>query len=61
MLHDSFGFEFDVVAQVLDCTAPAARQLASRARAKVRAPAPEDQLAHWEVVDAFLEAAKTGT
>jgi RNA polymerase sigma-70 factor (ECF subfamily) len=60
VLHDSFGFEFSTIAAVLDTTPEAARKLASRARAKVSQPAPEDQLADWEVVDAFMAAAKEG-
>jgi RNA polymerase sigma-70 factor (ECF subfamily) len=60
VLHDTFGFEFPTIAAVLDTTPVAARKLASRARAKVRQPAPEDQLADWEVVDAFLAAARQG-
>ncbi|MGH2356568.1 MAG: RNA polymerase subunit sigma-70, partial [Candidatus Limnocylindria bacterium] len=38
----------------------AARKLASRARTKVAQPRPEDSLADWEVVDAFMAAAKNG-
>jgi RNA polymerase sigma factor (sigma-70 family) len=60
VLHDSFGFEFSTIAAVLDTTPAAARKLASRARAKVRQPVPEDRLAEWEVVDAFLTAAREG-
>lgn len=60
VLHDSFGFEFPTIATVLDTTSVAARKLASRARAKVRQPAPEDELADWEVVDAFMAAARGG-
>lgn len=60
VLHDSFGFEFPTIAHVLDTTPVAARKLASRARAKVRQPASEDQLADWEVVDAFMAAARDG-
>lgn len=60
VLHDSFGFEFGVVAAVLDTTPAAARKLASRARAKVGQPAAEDALAEWEVVDAFMAAARGG-
>lgn len=60
VLHDSFGFEFPTIAAVLDTTPPAARKLASRARAKVAQPASEDRLADWEVVDAFMAAAKAG-
>jgi len=60
VLHDSFGFEFSTIAAVLDTTSVTARKLASRARAKVGQPAPEDQLADWEVVDAFMAAAREG-
>ena len=60
VLHDSFGFEFPTIAAVLDTTPVAARKLASRARAKVTQPHPEDRLADWEVVDAFMAAARHG-
>jgi RNA polymerase sigma-70 factor (ECF subfamily) len=60
VLHDSFGFEFSTIAAVLDTTPAAARKLASRARAKVALPPPEDRLADRDVVDAFMAAAKNG-
>lgn len=60
VLHDSFGFEFGTIAAVLDSSPAAARKLASRARAKVGQPASEDALADWEVVDAFMSAAREG-
>ena len=60
VLHDSFGFEFPTIASLLDTTPAAARKLASRARAKVTQPHPEDRLADWEVVDAFMSAARNG-
>lgn len=60
VLHDSFGFEFPTIASLLDTTPATARKLASRARAKVTQPHPEDRLADWEVVDAFMAAAKNG-
>lgn len=60
VLHDSFGFEFASIAAMLDTTPAAARKLASRARAKVVQPVPEDALADWEVVDAFMAAARGG-
>ncbi|NYE38943.1 RNA polymerase sigma-70 factor (ECF subfamily) [Nocardioides cavernae] len=60
VLHDSFGFEFGTIAAVLDTTPAAARKLASRARSKVAQPASEDALADWEVVDAFMAAARGG-
>ncbi|MGB5952718.1 MAG: sigma-70 family RNA polymerase sigma factor [Ornithinimicrobium sp.] len=60
VLHDSFGFEFSTIAAVLDSTPAATRKLASRARSKVGQPSVEDQLADWEVVDAFMAAAREG-
>ncbi|MEO5610250.1 MAG: sigma-70 family RNA polymerase sigma factor [Ornithinibacter sp.] len=65
VLHDTFGFEFSTIAAILDTTPGAARKLASRARAKVRDVPAEgghelDRPAHWEVVDAFLAAARGG-
>ncbi len=60
VLHDSFGFEFPTIATLLDTTPAAARKLASRARAKVTQPQPEGRPADWEVVDAFMAAAKNG-
>ena len=60
VLHDSFGFEFTTIAAVLDTTPAAARKLASRARAKVAQPSSPDALADWEVVDAFMDAARGG-
>lgn len=60
VMHDSFGFEFTTIAAALDTTPQAARKLASRARAKVVPPRPEDALADWEVVDAFMTAAREG-
>ncbi|RYB94001.1 sigma-70 family RNA polymerase sigma factor [Nocardioides oleivorans] len=60
VLHDSFGFEFGTIAAVLDTSPAAARKLASRARSKVAQPRPDDALADWEVVDAFMDAARGG-
>ncbi|MGP5304405.1 sigma-70 family RNA polymerase sigma factor [Brachybacterium alimentarium] len=60
VMHDSFGFEFTTIAAALDTTPQAARKLASRARAKIAQPRPEDALADWEVVDAFMAAAREG-
>lgn len=61
VLHDSFGFEFATIAEILGQTPAAARKLASRARSKVapssQSPIPEGQ-ADWQVVDAFLAAAR---
>ncbi len=60
VLHDTFGVEFPTVAAVLGTTPPAARKLASRARAKVVRQAPAESPADWEVVDAFLAASRAG-
>ena len=60
ILHDTFGFEFTTIAAVLDTSPDAARKLASRARAKVGQPVSQDRLSDWEVVDAFMAAAKDG-
>jgi RNA polymerase sigma factor (sigma-70 family) len=60
VLHDSFGFDFATIAAVLDTTPAAARKLASRARAKTSRPAAEDHAADWQVVDAFMAAARGG-
>src|SRR4051812_5997323 len=62
VLHDMFGVPFDEIAPLVDRSPAAARQLASRARRRVRgAPAvPETDLARQrEVVDAFLAAARS--
>ncbi|WP_299037447.1 sigma-70 family RNA polymerase sigma factor [uncultured Pseudokineococcus sp.] len=60
VLHDSFGFDFSTIAAVLETTPAAARKLASRARAKIGQPDPQDGLADWQVVDAFMAAARGG-
>jgi RNA polymerase sigma factor (sigma-70 family) len=63
VLHDIFAVPFDEIAPIVDRTPDAARQLASRARRRVRAedtvPDP-DVHAQREVVDAFLAAAREG-
>ncbi|MEV6114962.1 sigma-70 family RNA polymerase sigma factor [Streptomyces sp. NPDC052109] len=62
VLHDLFGVPFEEIGGVLGRTPASARQLASRARRRVRgAQAPETDLARQrEVVDAFLAAARDG-
>src|SRR5918992_268892 len=63
VLHDMFAVPFEQIAPIVDRSPDAARQLASRARRRVRgaAPAPDADLAHQrEVVDAFLAAARDG-
>ena len=63
VLHDMFGVPFDEIAPIVDRSPEAARQLASRARRRVRAenPVPDADLdAQREVVDAFLAAGRDG-
>jgi RNA polymerase sigma-70 factor (ECF subfamily) len=63
VLHDVFGVRFDEIAPVVERTPAATRQLASRARRRVRARAPEpdaDLAVQWQVVDAFLAVAREG-
>jgi len=66
VLHDVFGYPFDEVGAVRGRSTTAVRQLASRARRKVRG-VPESPAAsqaaragHRRVVDAFLTAAHGG-
>ncbi|MEV5845890.1 sigma-70 family RNA polymerase sigma factor [Streptomyces sp. NPDC051985] len=63
VLHDLFAVPFEEVAGILGRNPAAARQLASRARRRVRGPhsAPDADLARQrELVDAFLAAARAG-
>jgi RNA polymerase sigma-70 factor, ECF subfamily len=63
VLHDMFGVPFEQIAPIVDRSSDAARQLASRARRRVRgaAPVPDADLsAQWEVVEAFMAAAHDG-
>jgi RNA polymerase sigma-70 factor (ECF subfamily) len=63
VLHDVFGMSFDEIAPIVDRSAVAARQLASRARRRVQGQAPAsdvDLRNQRRVVDAFLAAAQKG-
>jgi RNA polymerase sigma factor (sigma-70 family) len=62
VLHDMFAVPFDEIAAILDSSADAARQMASRARRRVRgAPVVDADLSRQrELVDAFLAAARQG-
>jgi RNA polymerase sigma factor (sigma-70 family) len=63
VLHDMFGVPFDEIAPIVGRSPAAARQLASRARRRVRgqAPAPDPDLARQRrVVDAFVAAVREG-
>jgi RNA polymerase sigma factor (sigma-70 family) len=63
VLHDIFAVPFDEIAPIVDRSPEAARQLASRARRRVRAErtVPDADLeTQREVIDAFLAAARDG-
>jgi RNA polymerase sigma-70 factor (ECF subfamily) len=62
VLHDVFDVPFEQVAAIIDRSEPATRQLASRARRRLgTTPTPDTDLsAQWELVDAFLAAAREG-
>jgi ketosteroid isomerase-like protein len=63
VLHDMFAVPFDQIAPIVDRTPDAARQLASRARRRVRGSAPvgdADLDQQRRVVEAFLAAAREG-
>ena len=63
VLHDIFGVPFDEVAPIVERSPTAARQLASRARRRVRGVdrVPDADFAYQqEVVDAFLTASRAG-
>ena len=66
VLHDLFAVPFDEIAPVVDTSSASARQLASRARRRLRAASPAPVAASLaaraeqqrEVVDAFFAAAR---
>jgi RNA polymerase sigma factor (sigma-70 family) len=63
VLHDIFAVPFDEIAPIVERSPEAARQLASRARRRVRAErtVPDADLeTQREVIDAFLAAAREG-
>ena len=62
VLHDLFDLSFEEIARILERTPIAVRQLASRARRRIRgANAPQADLAsHRELVGAFLAASREG-
>jgi RNA polymerase sigma factor (sigma-70 family) len=62
VLHDMFAVSFREIAPIIETSPDAARQLASRARRRVRgAPAVDADMARQrELVDAFLAAAREG-
>ncbi|HEX6762973.1 MAG TPA: RNA polymerase sigma factor SigJ [Gaiellaceae bacterium] len=63
VLHDMFGMPFEEIAPIVERSPAATRQLASRARRRVRGATPAadpDLRRQREVVDAFLAAARNG-
>jgi len=63
VLHDMFSVSFDEIAEILERTPAAARQLASRARRRVRGAAPlsePDLVQQRRLVAAFLAASRGG-
>jgi RNA polymerase sigma-70 factor, ECF subfamily len=64
VLHDTFGLPFDQIAPIVERTPTATRQLASRARRRVRgatgAGVAASMARQRELVDAFLTAARNG-
>ena len=63
VLHDLFDLSFDEIAPLLDRSPEAARQLASRARRRVRGTATQpgaQSIRHRETVRSFLAALRSG-
>jgi RNA polymerase sigma factor (sigma-70 family) len=63
VLHDVFAVPFDEIAPIVDRSPEAARQLASRARRRVRGATPDTQVdvkRQRRVIDAFLAASRAG-
>lgn len=66
VLHDTFGLPFDEIAPIVGRSALAARQLASRARRRVRGagdvatPSRVSAARQRELIEAFLAAAREG-
>jgi RNA polymerase sigma factor (sigma-70 family) len=63
VLHDMFGMPFEEIALIVDRSEAATRQLASRARRRVRGATPAtdpDLREQRRVIDAFLAASRDG-
>ena len=63
VLHDVFAVPFEQVGAILERSPAAAKQLASRARSRIRAAGPGEPADHGrrqQVVDAFLAASRDG-
>ena len=65
VLHDIFGMPFEEIAPIVERSVPATRQLASRARRRVRlgepAVSPASHAQQRRVIDAFLAASREGS
>jgi RNA polymerase sigma factor (sigma-70 family) len=63
VLHDVFAVPFEQIGPILDRSPAAAKQLASRARRRLRGAAPTSDADHAkqrQILDAFLAAARLG-
>ena len=63
VLHDTFGLPFDQIAPIVGRSEVATRQLASRARRRLRGATASAEVPlrrQWELVDAFLAASREG-
>jgi RNA polymerase sigma-70 factor, ECF subfamily len=63
VLHDMFGMPFEEIAPIVARSVPATRQLASRARRRVRGAEPSSEASDAQqraVIDAFLAASREG-
>jgi len=60
VLHDMFDMPFDEIAAIVGRTPAATRQIASRARRRVRGANPPDPKPLRAIVDAFLKASRDG-
>jgi RNA polymerase sigma factor (sigma-70 family) len=63
VLHDMFGMPFEEIAPIVERSVPATRQLASRARRRVRGAEPNseaDDAQQRAVIAAFLAASREG-
>jgi RNA polymerase sigma factor (sigma-70 family) len=60
VLHDVFAVPFEDIALIVDRSPAAARQLASRARRRVRGADRDAPTADRQIVDAFVAAARDG-
>jgi RNA polymerase sigma factor (sigma-70 family) len=63
VLHDMFGLPFEEIAPIVERSVPATRQLASRARRRVRGAEPSSTSSDSQqrrIIDAFLAASREG-